>query len=360
MINVTKSYLPPMDEYVNYISKIWENNWLTNQGPLATELETKLKEYMNTDNVHYVSNGTIAIELAINALGLKDCEIITTPFSFVATLNSILWQNCKPVFVDINPNNYNIDVSKIEEKITPNTKAILAVHVFGVPCDVHAIDKIAKKHDLKVIYDGAHAFGVEYDGRKLLTYGDVSTCSFHATKVFHTIEGGMCVAKDSEVNKKIGLLMKFGYEGDNYQEIGVNAKNSEFHAAMGLCSFNHLDEIIAKRKYISELYDKLLKGYVKYPIHDNYKYNYIYYTALFSEESEVLEVLSALKEKNINARRYFYPSLNTLKYVDNVSCPVSEDVSHRILCLPLDTYLTDENVQTICDVIVDKVKVKKF
>ena len=360
MINVTKSFLPPIDEYISYISKVWENNWLTNQGPLATELEDKLKQYMNTNNLHYVSNGTVALELAINALGLKNCEIITTPFSFVATLNSILWQNCKPIFVDINSDNYNIDVSKIEEKITPNTKAILAVHVFGVPCDVHAIDDIAQKHNLKVIYDGAHAFGVEYDGKQLLTYGDVSTCSFHATKVFHTIEGGMCVSKDEDINKKIGLLMKFGYEGENYEEIGINAKNSEFHAAMGLCSFNHLEEIIKKRKYISELYDKYLKGYVKYPIHKNYKYNYIYYTSLFSSEEEVLEVLKALKEKNINARRYFYPSLNTIKYVDSVSCPVSEDISHRILCLPLDTYLTEEDVQTICNVIVEIVKEKKF
>ena len=323
-------------------------------------METKLKEYLNTENIHYVSNGTIAIELAINALDLKNCEIITTPFSFVATLNSILWQNCKPIFVDINPDNYNIDVNKIEENITPNTKAILAVHVFGVPCDVKTIEKIAKKHNLKVIYDAAHAFGVEYEGKKLVTYGDVSTCSFHATKVFHTIEGGMCVCKDSEVNKKLGLLMKFGYEGNDYQEIGINAKNSEFHAAMGLCCFNHLDEIMAKRKNISELYDKLLNGYARYAVHKGYKYNYIYYTALFSSEEEVLKILEELGKKNINARRYFYPSLNTLKYVENVSCPVSEDISHRILCLPLDTYLTEDTVKTICDTIVGVVKEKKY
>lgn len=358
MINVTKSYLPPIEEYIDYLKKIWDKSWLTNQGPLACELEQKLKNFLKTENVHFVSNGTIALQLALEAFNLKNCEIITTPFSFVATTNSILWQNCTPVFVDINPQDYNIDVTKIEEKITEKTKAIMAVHVFGIPCDVEKIEEIAKKHDLKVIYDGAHSFEVEYNGKPLLTYGDISTCSFHATKVFHSIEGGMCYAKDDKINEKIGLLMKFGYEGDNYQEIGINAKNSEFHAAMGLCCFNHLNEIISKRKYISELYDKLLNQYVKVLKHDNHKYNYIYYPCLFKTEEDVLNVLNALKENDIVARRYFYPSLNTINYIKSCDCPISEDISNRILCLPLDTYMTDENVKLICDIIKSNIDKK--
>lgn len=356
MINVTKSYLPPIEEYTDYLKKIWESHWLTNQGPLYNEFEQKLKTFLQTENIHYVSNGTIALQLAINALNLENCEIITTPFSFVATTTSILWQKCKPVFVDINPDNYNIDVTKIEEKITDKTKAIMAVHVFGVPCDVEKIEEIAKKHNLKVIYDGAHGFGVEYKNKSLLTYGDVSTCSFHATKVFHSVEGGMCYAKDEEINKKIGLLMKFGYENDEYKEIGINAKNSEFHAAMGLCCFNHLDEIINKRKNVSLLYDLLLDGYVKTIKHDGYKYNYIYYPCLFESEKEVLDVLDALSQEQIHARRYFYPSLNTIPYMEKCSCPISEDISKRILCLPLDSYLSEDNIKTICKIIIETIK----
>lgn len=355
MLNVTKPYLPPMEEYIEYLKQIWDKHLLTNQGPLACELEKKLSDFLKIDNIHFVSNGTIALQLALEAFNLKNCEIITTPFSFIATTNSILWQNCKPVFVDINPEDYNIDVNKIEEKITEKTKAIMAVHVFGVPCDVERIDEIAKKHNLKVIYDGAHCFGVEYNGRALLSYGDISTCSFHATKVFHSVEGGMCYSKDDTINKKIGLLMKFGYEGDNYQEIGINAKNSEFHAAMGLCCLKHLDEIILKRKQISELYDKLLANCVKVLKHENHKYNYIYYPCLFKNEDEVLRVLTALKENGVVARRYFYPSLNTIKYMDYCCCPISEDISNRIVCLPLDPYMTDENVNLICNVIKENI-----
>ena len=356
MINVTKPYLPPMEEYIEYLKQIWDRDWLTNQGPLVLELESKLKDYLGLSNLHYVSNGTVALELAIKALELNDCEIITTPFSFVATTNSILWQNCKPVFVDINPCDYNIDVDKIEEKITSKTKAIMAVHVFGVPCNVERIEEIAKRHNLKIIYDGAHAFGVFYKGKALLSYGDVATCSFHATKVFHSVEGGMCYANDTKINEKINLLKKFGYEGENYQEIGINAKNSEFHAAMGLCCFNHLKEIIERRKYVSELYDSLLDGYVKYIKHDGYEYNYIYYPVLFNDENQVIMVLSSLKENGIMGRRYFYPSLNTIQYMEPCSCPISENISKRIMCLPLDPYLTDDNVKEICDIIKQKIK----
>lgn len=353
MINVTKSYLPPIEEYTNRISEIWDSHWLTNNGKFAKELESKLNEYLQVPYFHFVSNGTIALQLAIHALDLCDCDIITSPFSYVATTSSILWEKCNPIFVDIDPKTFNIDCKKIEEKITPHTKAIMAVHVFGNPCDVIEIEKIAKKHNLKVIYDGAHSFGVKYLGESLLSYGDISTCSFHATKVFHTVEGGCCICKDKDIDKKLNLLKKFGYENDDYELAGINAKNSEFHAAMGLAVFDHLDEMIEKRKFNSEIYDSYLKGKVTFQKKvDNIIYNYIYYPIVLESENIVLKVINALKENDIMARRYFYPSLNELPYLkDKVSCPIAEDISKRIICLPLDTYLTKNDIEKICDII---------
>lgn len=358
MLNVTKSYLPDMDEYIVYLKRIWENHYLTNNGPLVVELETKLKKYLKLDRFHFVSNGTIALQLVIKSLNLNNCEIITTPFSFVATTNTILWENCKPVFVDIDEQDFNIDVNKIEEKITPKTKAIMAVHVFGNPCNVKKIEEIAKKYNLKVIYDAAHAFGVNYKGKSLLDYGDISTCSFHATKVFHTVEGGACVVKDKQISDKLNLLKKFGFENETYAEIGINAKNSEFHAAMGLCVFNHIDEIINTRKKITELYNENLKGIIgKQKIASNCEYNYIYYPVLFDTESDLLEVLQNLNENGIYPRRYFYPSLNKIEIINSKdSCPISENISSRIACLPLDTYLTKENILTICKIISNTLK----
>lgn len=352
-INVTKSYLPPIDEYIEYLQKIWGNSWLTNQGPLLNELEQKLKEYLDIKNLHFISNGTVALQLAIEALNLKGSEIITTPFSFVATTTSILWENCKPVFVDIEGDNFNIDPKKIEEKITDKTKAIMCVHVFGHPCNVEEIQKIADKHGLKVIYDAAHAFGVVYKGKSLLSYGDISTCSFHATKIFHSVEGGACIANDDTVSKKLDLLKKFGFEGTDYSEVGINAKNSEFHAAMGLCVLKHLEEIMQKRKEISLKYDELLSDLLQKPkTNDNYQYNYIYYPVVFDSEEDLLKVFEKLNENEIYPRRYFYPSLNTLPYLsEKVSCPVSEDISSRIACLPLDPYLDKESITKICDII---------
>ncbi len=352
MIFVTQSFLPPIEEYVQYLGRIWDSCILTNQGPLLKELESKLEGYLRVDNLQIVTNGTIALDLAINALGITSGEIITTPFSFVATTSSILWERCTPVFVDIKEENFCIDASKIEEMITKDTKAIMAVHVFGYPCDVELIEKIAKSHRLKVIYDGAHAFGSVYKGRSLLDYGDITTCSFHATKLFHTVEGGACVVNDNKVSEKLDLIKRFGYDKDVYKYLGINAKNSEVHCAMGLANLDHIDEIIKDRKRVCELYDKLLTGVIR-PIKNNdLEYNYAYYPVVFNSEQELLDVFTALSKEEIFPRRYFYPSLNTLPYLNvSNSCPVSEDISKRVACLPLYVGLDPGDIERICDII---------
>lgn len=346
-IFVTKSFLPPLEEYQKYISLIWEADKLTNQGPLLKELETKLSNYLKVDNFHYLSNGTIALQLALNALDITEGEIITTPFSYVATTSSILWERCKPVFVDIETDNFTIDADKIEQAITPNTKAIMAVHVFGYACNVQKIENIAKKYNLKVIYDAAHAFGSKYNGKSLLSYGDISTCSFHATKLFHTVEGGACIVKDKNVSDKLELAKRFGHTGDDHLQLGINAKNSEFHAAMGLANFPYLEKIIAERKSISLIYDELLPNLQKPAKQEELEYNYAYYPVVFENEKQLLKVFEALNKENIFPRRYFYPSLNKLSYVNGESCPNSEDISLRIACLPLYVGLGEENILKI-------------
>lgn len=356
-IYVTKSFMPPIEEYNKYVQRIFERGILTNQGPNVQELQTKLSEYLGVDNFHYLTNGTIALQLALSALDINDGEIITTPFSYVATTSSILWQRCKPVFVDIEPNNFTIDVNKIETAITPKTCAIMAVHVFGYACDVERIQQIADKHNLKVIYDGAHAFGSKYNGKSLLAYGDISTCSFHATKLFHTIEGGACIVQDKPVSDKLELQKRFGHNRDDHFMLGINAKQSEFHAAMGLANFPYINDIIANRKRVSDTYDKLLNGCVVRPkAQNNLEYNYAYFPVVFKSEKELLDVFKALKENDIYPRRYFYPSLNKLPYVDGGHCPISEDIASRIACLPLYPELPDKDIHRIADIIKGVVK----
>ncbi len=351
-IYVTKSFMPPLKEYNKYVAGIFERGMLTNQGPLVEELQTKLAGYLGVENFHYVTNGTIALQLALAALDINDGEVITTPFTYVATTSSILWQRCKPVFVDIEPDNFTIDVNKIESAITPKTRAIMAVHVFGYACDVDKIEQIAKKHNLRVIFDAAHAFGTKYNGRSLLSYGDVSTCSFHATKLFHTVEGGACVVRDKSVSDKLDLQKRFGHYYDTHYMLGINAKQSEFHAAMGLANFPYINDIIAARKHICDMYDNLLNGTVKRPKHqDGLEYNYAYYPVVFNSEEELLRVFDALHAIDVYPRRYFWPSLNKLPYVDGGLCPVSEDISSRIACLPLYVGLDDETVKTISETI---------
>ena len=354
MINVTKAFLPPFEEYQNKIKGIWENTWLTNNGPLVRELEDQLKEYLGIKNLLFVTNGTIALQIAIKAMGLKG-EIITTPFSYCATTTSILWENVKPVFVDIEPETYNIDADLIEAAITDKTSAIMATHVYGRPCDVEKIEKIAKKYNIKVIYDGAHCFGANYKSQSLLSFGDITTCSFHATKVFHTIEGGCVICKDDELLIKLAHYRSFGHKNDDYYMMGINAKNSEFHAAMGLCNLPRVADIIEKRRNISQKYDELLNwAQLKQPKQDieSFEYNYAYYPIMFESEQKLLDVTEALKKEDITPRRYFYPSLNKLPYLDFYNpCPISEKMSVAALSLPLYYDLAINDVVRISKIV---------
>lgn len=351
-INVTKSYLPPKEEYIEKISLMWENHFLTNYGPLNTELVEKLSNYLNIEKLHYTNNGTISIQLCLDALGYEDGEIITTPFTFIATSSAIVWQKLTPVFVDINENDFNINADKIEEKITDKTRAILAVHCFGIPCDVDKIEEIAKKHNIAVIYDAAHSFGTKIGDRSVLSYGDMSSCSLHGTKVYHSIEGGLVAVNNDKYQERINAIRNFGNCDGTYKYIGINAKNSEFHAAMGLCVFDHLDEILSKRKENYEYYKELLNGYVYMTdIPENFTYNYIYFPIVFKNEEQLLKCFDALAEKNVFARRYFYPSLNDTGLFGESNTPVATDISKRIGCLPLDTYLEKEDIELICDTI---------
>lgn len=357
-IYVTKPYLPPFDEYISRIKTIWDRNILTNYGPLHNEFEEKLKNYLNVQNLHYVTNGTISLQLALEALNITEGEIITTPFSFIATSSTIAWQRCKPVFVDINDEDFNIDVTKIENKITKNTKAIMAVHCFGFPCDVDALQNISNKYKIPIIYDAAHAFGITINNRSILSYGDISSCSLHATKVFHSVEGGLCIVNNNSANKKLTAIKNFGNDNGDYNYIGINAKNSEFHSAMGLCTLDHIEEIIAKRKHIYNLYVKYLKGRLIIPeVKKNIKHNYIYFPVLFKDEDELLEVFKKLNENNIFPRRYFYPALNEIEIFDNNTLtPIAHEISKRIACLPFDTYLTEKDIKKITQIILDNLK----
>jgi len=351
-INVTKSFLPPLEEYEAYLKRIWDNGWLTNQGPLLKEFEAETSKYLHVTNFHFVANGTLALQLALNALDITEGEVITTPFSFVATTSAILWERCTPVFVDIEPETFCIDPEKIEAAITDKTKAIMAVHVFGFPCNVEKIQKIAEKHNLKVIYDAAHTFGVESGGKSLLNHGDISICSFHATKLFHTVEGGCVITPHKSVSDKVELIKRFGFDGDDHSMLGINAKASEMHAAMGLVNLKHVDTIIGQRKKVAELYDAQLSDNITRPSIRVEKHNYGYYPVVFKDEATLKNVVNALEAEDIYPRRYFYPSLNRLPYIqDAQSCPIAEDITVRILCLPLYAELPPEDVERICNIV---------
>jgi dTDP-4-amino-4,6-dideoxygalactose transaminase len=354
MIPVTKPFLPPKEEYEIYLQGIWQRNWLTNNGPLVNELELKLKDYLRVKHLLYVTNGTIALQIAIKALGLKG-EIITTPFSYVATTSSLVWEGCTPVFVDIDPVTLNIDPAKIEAAITPRTSAIVATHVYGNPCDVEAIDAIAKKHNLKVIYDAAHAFGVTYKGKSIFAFGDVSTASFHATKLFHTVEGGAVFTTDPDLLKRMAYMRNFGYNGpEKFNGVGINGKNSEFHAAMGLCNLKYADLVLDVRRQQCAYYDELLThlDVQHITIQEGCGFNYAYYPVVFKSEALALAAKSALEQKEIYPRRYFYPSLTELDYVPRQNVPVANDIASRILCLPLYHTLSREEQHMIARILL--------
>lgn len=349
MINVTKTFLPPIEEYTKLIQRVWDNQWLTNRGELVLELEEKLKKYLAVSNIIVTNNGTVPLQIALKLLG-KGGEIITTPFSYVATTAAIVWENCTLVFVDIHPEYLTIDETKIEAAITSKTTAILATHVFGNPCDVEAIQKIASKHNLKVIYDAAHAFGVNYLGKSTFGYGDISTCSFHATKLFHTGEGGAMFANDINLQKQLFYSHNFGHNGPlDFYGLGINGKMSELQAAMGLSVLPYMESIITERKKVVDYYNTHLDftKLKKLKIRENTQWNYSYYPVVFESEAKLLAVQKALNDQQIFPRRYFYPSLNTIEYTKGKEMPISDNIVKKVMCLPLFVYLSDEDLNKI-------------
>ena len=355
MIPVTKPFSPPIAEYTKLLEGVWERNWFTNSGPLVNELELQLKTYLDLPHLLFLNNGTIALQIAIKSLELKG-DIITTPFSYVATTSSIVWEGCNPIFVDIDPQTLNIDPSKIEAAITPNTSAILATHVYGNPCDIDTIQKIADKHKLKVIYDAAHCFGTLYKGKSVFAYGDISTTSFHSTKLFHTIEGGAVFTMNPELLKKMSYSRNFGHDGpENFAEVGINGKNSEFHAAMGLCNLKYIEDIKQSRKTQSERYsEKLINNSIKFiKINPLCSFNYAYYPIVLENEQLLLKVIAELEANWIKPRRYFYPSLNTVPiYKTGNPLEVTENIAKRVLCLPLYHSLSVEEIDFISRILL--------
>ena len=354
MINVTIPFLPPLEEYKAYIDSIWHRNWLTNNGPLVNELEIKVKDYLGLQHILFLGNGTVALQIAIKVLNLKG-EIITTPFSYVATTSSIVWEGCKPVYVDIDPLSLNIDPFKIEAAITPDTSAILATHVYGNPCDIDAIDAIAKKHKLKVIYDAAHCFGTTYKNKSVYGYGDISTASFHATKVYHSTEGGAVFTNDVELVKQMSFLRNFGHSGiDEFTGAGINGKNSEFHAAMGLCNLKYIDQILRERTKSCQFYDeKLVTLSVQRPlINPKGQWNHSYYPVIFDTEEQLLKSMQLLNDNWIYPRRYFYPALNRLHYVKPQETTIADSISKRVLCLPLYYGLREEDISFVARLLL--------
>lgn len=353
MIPVTKAYLPNKEKYQSYVDRIFQSGWLTNNGSLLQELERRLADYLGVKNIILVANGSFALQLAYKALALEG-EVITTPFSFAATTSTLAWEGLKPVFADINSETFNIDPAQIEAQINPNTSAIVPVHVFGNPCDVDAIQAIADKHKLKVVYDAAHAFGSEYKDQSILNFGDISTLSFHSTKLFHTIEGGAVITNDDELARKIRLMINFGISSPtSIKSVGTNAKMNEFEAAMGLCVLDEIDTIRQRREDIWQVYTNELSNIVELQQWNEHgKNNCAYAPVLFKSEEQLLKIEAKLKEKDILPRRYFYPSLDTLSYLGSKQvCNNSRDIASRILCLPIYPELSNSNVGNIIQII---------
>lgn len=361
-ILVTRSSMPELEEYVNEISSIWENHWLTNMGPKHQNFQMELKKYLDVQNVELLTNGHMSLELTLQAMNLQG-EVITTPFTFASTTHAIVRNGLKPVFCDIDPVTYTMDVEKLEGLITDNTCAILPVHVYGNVCNMEEIERIAHKYELKVIYDAAHAFGEKYNGKGIGNFGDASCFSFHATKVFNSIEGGAVCYKDERLGRNIYELKNFGIYGpEEVCAVGANAKMNEFCAAMGLCNLKHLDEEIAKRKQVTERYREHLEGVDGLILNvqqKNVQPNYAYFPIVIDEKifgASRAEVFDRLAEEGIYVRKYFYPLTNTFscfhKQYDVTKTPVALHISKRVLTLPLYADLQMEDVDRICKIIL--------
>ena len=352
-IPVTKPFFPNRMDLEEYLEGIWKREWLTNNGPLLNEYELELKRVLQVPHLLVVTNGTLALQLAFKALGISG-KILTTPFSYVATTSSLVWEGCTPVFVDIDPHTFNIDPTKIESAIDENTQAIVATHCFGNACDIAAIDKIAKRHDLKVIYDASHCFGSSYKGKSLLNFGDFSTLSLHATKLIHCTEGGALVSQDPELIKRITYMRNLGHDGPGqFNGVGINGKCSELHAAMGLSVLKHHKEILQDRKKKYRRYlDGLSGESVSFQrLNPDAESNYSYFPILLESENILLEVMAQLEGHRIGTRRYFYPGLNELEYVRKQQMSVCDSIAQRILCLPLYFDLSEEEQLLIIRIV---------
>ena len=355
MINVTRPSLASLSEVVPYLEKIWESGIMTHNGPLVQQLEKELAAYLDVPDVVCVANGTCALQLAIRALDLQG-EIITTPFTFIATASIISWERCRPVFVDIDEETWNMDPIQVEGRITEDTCAILPVHVFGCPCDTEALQQIADRYSLRVIYDGAHAMAVNLRGRSVFYEGDISAVSFHATKLFNTAEGGACVTSDEHIAERLRRMRFFGYDSDKeIVDQGMNAKMTEVHAALGLANLGHLDAFLESRRRRYESYrDRLSPSpWLKFQKYNPDHFNYSYMPVLFESEDMLHRIQQKLIAVGVLPKRYFYPALNTVSLFDTkYSLPIAEDVARRVLCLPLYDSLEFETIEKICDIIM--------
>jgi dTDP-4-amino-4,6-dideoxygalactose transaminase len=361
-ITVTKPYLPPFEEFIPYLKKIWQSKWLTNAGPFHQEFENALADYLGVEHLALFANGTLALVTALQALRITG-EVITTPYSFVATAHSLLWNNIKPVFVDIDPESLNLDPNKIEAAITPQTTAIMPVHVYGRPCNVAAIEGIADIYGLKLIYDAAHAFGVTYQGESLLKHGDLSVLSFHATKVFSTFEGGAIICPEAKTKQRIDFLKNFGFANEvTVVAPGINGKMNEFQAALGLLQLKHIDKAIARRRQVDARYREILKevqGIRLLPLPATDKRNYSYFPILVEQDYPLSRdaLYQMLKDKGIYARRYFYPLVSAFPMYRGLSSaaianlPVANSISDRVICLPIYPDLHDDQIDLIISLL---------
>lgn len=353
-IHVTRPSLAPLEELQPYLETIWDSGIMTHNGPLVQRFEKELAEYLEVPHVICVSNGTSALQLAIRAMDLSG-EIITTPFTFIATANIISWERCTPIFVDICPDTWNLDADKIEASITPKTTAILAVHVFSAPCNTEKIQEIAKKHKLQLIYDAAHAMAVNTNGSSILRHGDISTLSFHATKLLNTAEGGACVTNDVQLAERLRRMRFFGFnEMKEVIDVGMNAKMSEISAALGLVNLKHLDATRALRKNGYTLYQKYLSEipFIQFQHFNASEYNYSYMPILLDSSERLERITVSLATQDIHPRRYFYPALHTLScFENNHSLPIAEQIAENILCLPLYDTLSEDEIHQICRLI---------
>ena len=351
-IYVTKTYLPPLDEYVSLLQEIWNSHLVTNDGPLYQRFERELSAFTEIPHLACVSNGTLALQIAVRALDLHG-DVITTPFTHVASSGCLSWEGCRPVYADIDAETLNINPALIEERITDQTVAILPVHVYSNPCDVEAIARIAEKHRLKVIYDGAHAFGAMCNGRSIFAYGDISMASFNATKGFHTVEGGALFAQNDEEIASIRRLAYFGMNSQKeiVQRHGTNAKMIEFCAAMGLLNLRHFLSAVMARRRLYEQYVDRLKSNSRIRLQRlTGEINYSYMPVVCESEVCKQSVISALRAQSVFPREYFFPSLETV-FSSEITCPIAHDVSRRVLCLPMSDYLTPSDVDRIHDIL---------